>query len=374
MTTQALHHKLAISELRKTYGPVTAVARVSLDVGEGEFVTLLGPSGSGKTTLLMMVAGLTWPDSGEVRIDGRPCTYLPSHKRDIGMVFQNYALFPHLTVYENVAFPLRMRRMSNQDIARKVRQALETVQLPDVGERETSALSGGQQQRIALARCIVYEPSIILMDEPLGALDKKLREEMQLEIKDLHKQIGITVLYVTHDQEEAMVMSDKICLFNAGSIEQVGSPEEMYFAPRSKFAASFLGESNILSASLKGTDNHRAILDFQGSATVEAPLRFDVQPGQNVAFMVRPESIAIADEVESGQNVIEGVVRDRILTGGVTKYFVEVAGKITVSASSLTMRSDRGHSPGDRVRLGWSIHDTVVLHGDGAAHRAPRGQ
>ena len=374
MNTQALHHKLAISELRKTYGPVTAVARASLDVREGEFVTLLGPSGSGKTTLLMMVAGLTWPDSGEVRIDGRLCTYLPSHKRDIGMVFQNYALFPHLTVYENVAFPLRMRRVADRDIDRKVRQALETVRLPDVGERETSALSGGQQQRIALARCIVYEPSIILMDEPLGALDKKLREEMQLEIKHLHEQLDITVLYVTHDQEEAMVMSDKICLFNEGSIEQVGSPEEMYFAPRSTFAASFLGESNILSASLKGTDNDRAILDFQGSATVEAPLRFEVQPGESVAFMVRPESIAITDEAESGRNVIEGVVRDRILTGGVTKYFVEVAGEITVSASSLTMRSDRGRSPGDRVRLGWSVEDTVVLHGDGAAHRAPRAQ
>ena len=368
MNTQASYNKLAISQLRKTYGPVTAVARVSLDVAEGEFVTLLGPSGSGKTTLLMMVAGLTWPDSGEVRIDGRLCTYLPSHKRDIGVVFQNYALFPHLTVHENIAFPLRMRRMSDQDISRKVRHALETVRLPDVGERETSALSGGQQQRIALARCIVYEPSIILMDEPLGALDKKLREEMQLEIKELHNQLGITVLYVTHDQEEAMVMSDKICLFNEGSIEQVGSPEEMYFSPRSKFAASFLGESNILSASVKGTVDDRTILDFQGSATVEAPLRFDVRSGQNVAFMVRPESIAFADEAESGLNVIEGVVRDRILTGGVTKYFVEVAGDVTVSASSLTMRSERGRSPGDRVRLGWSIHDTVVLHGDGAAH------
>ena len=368
MDTQASHHKLAISELRKTYGPVTAVARVSLDVGEGEFVTLLGPSGSGKTTLLMMVAGLTWPDSGEVRIDGRLCTYLPSHKRDIGMVFQNYALFPHLTVHENIAFPLRMRRVADRDISRKVRQALETVRLPDVGERETSALSGGQQQRIALARCIVYEPSIILMDEPLGALDKKLREEMQLEIKHLHEQLGITVLYVTHDQEEAMVMSDKICLFNEGSIEQVGSPEEMYFTPRSKFAASFLGESNILSASVKGTHDNRAVLDFHGSATVEAPLRFDVRTGQNVSFMVRPESIAITEKADSGQNVIEGVVRDRILTGGVTKYFVEVAGEVAVSASSLTMRSDRGHSPGDRVRLGWSIHDTVVLHGDDTAH------
>ena len=366
MNTQVSSHKLAISELRKTYGPVTAVARVSLDVREGEFVTLLGPSGSGKTTLLMMVAGLTWPDSGNVRIDGRLCTYLQSHKRDIGMVFQNYALFPHLTVFENIAFPLRMRRVAGSDIARKVQQALETVQLPDVGARLTSELSGGQQQRIALARCIVYEPSIILMDEPLGALDKKLREQMQLEIKGLHRQLGITVLYVTHDQEEAMVMSDKICLFNEGLIEQVGSPEEMYFSPRSRFAASFLGESNILNGTVHSSDGQRVQLDFQGSSRIEAPLRFAVQPGQSVSFLVRPESIAITGDTVNDQNVIEGVVRDRILTGGVTKYFVEVAGPNTVSASSLTMRSGNGHGPGESVRLRWSIRDTVVLQTDGA--------
>lgn len=361
MDGQAARHKLTISELRKTYGPVTAVARVSLDVHEGEFVTLLGPSGSGKTTLLMMVAGLTWPDSGEVRIDDHLCTYLPSHKRDIGMVFQNYALFPHLTVFENIAFPLRMRRLPDREIGKKVRQALERVQLPDVGERPTSALSGGQQQRIALARCIVYEPSIILMDEPLGALDKKLREQMQLEIKNLHNQLGITVLYVTHDQEEAMVMSDKICLFNKGSIEQVGSPEEMYFAPQTKFAASFLGESNILSGRVMAADNDRITLEFQGNTTIEAPPRFAVEQGQNVSFMVRPESITIIEEAANGQNVVEGEVLDRILTGGVTKYFVAVAGEVTISACSLTLRSDRGYRPGERVRLGWASQDTVIL-------------
>lgn len=361
MNTQTAQHKLAISELRKTYGSVTAVADVSLDVREGEFVTLLGPSGSGKTTLLMMVAGLVWPDSGKVRIDGRLCTYLPSHKRDIGMVFQNYALFPHLTVFENIAFPLRMRRVGDQEIAGRVQQALDTVQLPDVGQRLTSALSGGQQQRIALARCIVYEPSIILMDEPLGALDKKLREHMQLEIKGLHEQLGITVLYVTHDQEEAMVMSDKICLFNEGLIEQVGTPEDLYFSPRSRFAASFLGESNILQGSVRMVDNKRVALDIPGDATVEAPLRFDVRKGQDIAFMVRPESIAIAGRPAEGRNVVEGVVRDRILTGGVTKYLVETAGQATVSASSLTMRSEHGHRQGETVWLEWSIQDTVIL-------------
>ncbi len=256
-----------------------------------------------------------------------------------------------------------MRRMPDGEIADKVRTALERVQLPDVGERPTSALSGGQQQRIALARCIVYEPSIILMDEPLGALDKKLREQMQLEIKNLHNQLGITVLYVTHDQEEAMVMSDKICLFNRGSIEQVGSPEEMYFAPQTKFAASFLGESNILSGRVIAADSERLTLELQGNTTIEAPLRFAVEQGQNVSFMVRPESITIIEEAAKSQNVIEGEVLDRILTGGVTKYFVEVAGEVTMSACSLTLRSDRAraHRPGERVRLGWAPQDTVVL-------------
>ncbi len=362
MTAHADSHKLAISDLRKTYGPVIAVANVSLDVREGEFVTLLGPSGSGKTTLLTMVAGLVWPDSGNVRIDGRPCTYLPSHKRDIGMVFQNYALFPHLSVFENVAFPLRMRRMADREIAARVRQALETVRLPEMGERPTSALSGGQQQRIALARCIVYEPSIILMDEPLGALDKKLREQMQLEIKGLHEQLGITVLYVTHDQEEAMVMSDKICLFNDGLIEQVGSPEEMYHAPRSRFAAAFLGESNILTGRVLAAGDGEVLLELDGGAQVQAPQRFPVGEGQTLPFLVRPESIAIAGPADAdGRNRVDGVVRDRILTGGITKYFVEIAEGTTVSASSLTLRSDTGYRPGERVPLSWSVADTVVL-------------
>ena len=232
--------KLEIRNLRKTYGPVVAVAEADLEMREGEFLTLLGPSGSGKTTLLMMVAGLIQPDRGEVWIDGTLATYLPSFKRDIGMVFQSYALFPHLTVFENVAFPLRMRRVPEATTAREVQRVLEVVRLPGVGDRLPRALSGGQQQRVALARCIVYRPSIVLMDEPLGALDKKLRDQMQLEIKHLHTQLGITVLYVTHDQEEAMIMSDRICLMNEGRIEQIGTPSELYFRPRTVFAATLI--------------------------------------------------------------------------------------------------------------------------------------
>src|SRR4051794_7365585 len=238
--------KLSIRGATKTSGAVTALAEATLDLAEGEFLTLLGPSGSGKTTLLMMVAGLVQPSGGEIWIDGRLATYAPPNKRDIGIVFQNYALFPHLTVYENIASPLRMRRQNEKTIAAEVRRVLDIVQLPQVADRLPRELSGGQQQRIALARCMIYRPSIILMDEPLGALDRQLRDRMQLEIKQLHKRLGITVLYVTHDQEEALAMSDRICLMRQGRVEQIGSPEELYFRPRTEFAADFLGESNII--------------------------------------------------------------------------------------------------------------------------------
>src|SRR5688572_1487634 len=242
--------KLKTVALSKHYDQVVALAGADLEVSEGEFVTLLGPSGSGKTTLLMMVAGLVQPSGGEVWIDGKLSTYLPPHLRDIGMVFQNYALFPHLSVAENIAFPLRMRRMAEAAIGKEVERILDLVQLPQVARRLPRELSGGQQQRIALARCLVYKPSIVLMDEPLGALDKKLRDQMQLEIKALQRRLGITVVYVTHDQEEAMTMSDRICLMNHARIEQIDSPENLYFRPRSVFAADFLGDSNIFKARL----------------------------------------------------------------------------------------------------------------------------
>src|SRR5690606_24648249 len=213
---------------------------------EGEFLTLLGPSGSGKSTLLMAIAGLNNPDDGEIWIDGKLATFLPPFQRDIGMVFQNYALFPHMTIFENIAFPLRMRGTEAATIKTKVADVLDKVQLSHVAQRLPRELSGGQQQRIALARCFVYQPSIILMDEPLGALDKKLRDALQLEIKQLHEDLGITVLYVTHDQEEAMVMSDRICLMNNARIEQIGTPDELYHRPKTVYAADFLGESNFM--------------------------------------------------------------------------------------------------------------------------------
>ena len=363
--------KLTIRDLRKTYGPVVALEGASLELREGEFLTLLGPSGSGKTTMLMIIAGLTQPDSGEVWIDRRLATYTPSHRRDIGMVFQNYALFPHLTVYENIAFPLRMRKVSEATIEKEVRRVLDLIQLPDVGPRLPRALSGGQQQRIALARCIVYRPSIVLMDEPLGALDKKLRDQMKLEIKHLHTELGITVLYVTHDQEEAMIMSDRVCLMNDARIEQLGTPDELYFRPRTVFAADFLGESNILAATVVGVEGAWATLraDAADGVTVRAPAEPGLAAGERVRFMVRPENVALLGPGESADNETAAALEEAILVGGVTKHYARLPDGTTLSATSLTGGPLGAVERGAAVRLGWTRERTVILRENGPAHR-----
>ncbi len=363
MTTPPSTAKLIVKDLRKTYGPVVALTDASLEVRAGEFLTLLGPSGSGKTTMLMIIAGLVQPDSGEVWIDGRLATYAPSFKRDLGMVFQNYALFPHMTVAENIGFPLRMRRMARDDIDRAVKRVLDIVRLPHVGDRLPRALSGGQQQRIALARCIVYSPSIILMDEPLGALDKKLRDEMQLEIKRLHTELGITVLYVTHDQEEAMVMSDRICLMNDARIEQLGTPADLYFRPRSLFAADFLGESNILDATVASVDGGRAALRLAGAgeARITAVARDGIKPGQPVKLMVRPECLSVLADGERAENEVQATLKDIIMVGGITKHYARLADGKEVVAAKLTKGPIGGTDPGQPLRLGWSAASSVLL-------------
>lgn len=353
--------KLSIRGAAKTYGSVVALAEASLELAEGEFLTLLGPSGSGKTTLLMMVAGLVPPSAGEIWIDGKLATYAPPDKRDIGIVFQNYALFPHLTVYENIAFPLRMRRRPAAEIDAEVKRVLEIVRLPQVGRRLPRELSGGQQQRIALARCMVYRPSIILMDEPLGALDRQLRDQMQLEIKDLHSRLGITVLYVTHDQEEAMAMSDRICLMNQGRIEQIGTPQELYFRPQSVFVAEFLGESNIFEAAvLQGGDP----IALRGPAGMAIRARGDasIESGAIVKVMIRPERLRLLSDGETTENMVVGKVRESVFVGGVTRYFVQLRNGLELSLKQLSADATEMQQPGSEVRIGWSAAHTLVLH------------
>ena len=357
--------KLRVDRVRKSYGGFVALQETSLELREGEFLTLLGPSGSGKTTLLMMVAGLTAPDAGSIHIDGKLATHAPPFRRDIGMVFQNYALFPHLSVADNIAFPLRMRRMKEAAVRQEVARVLELMQLPHVADRMPRQLSGGQQQRVALARCIVYRPSIILMDEPLGALDKKLRDGLQVEIKRLHRQLGTTILYVTHDQQETLTMSDRVCLMNHGCIEQIGTPGELYFRPRSVFAADFLGESNILPATLTARDGDGVVVHCPGlGGTVHArgPAAAAAgAPGTALRIMVRPECLVVRAGARPGLNSVAGTVREVIFTGGVTRTIVETAAHATLTVDGLTREDALAVAPGRDILIQWQPEHTVLL-------------
>ncbi len=272
---------LTISGVTKSYGSLKALDNVSIDVKSGEFVTLLGPSGSGKTTLLMVLAGFVRPDSGSVKFGDEEVIRKPPHKRGVGMVFQNYALFPHMNVLNNVAFPLKLRRVAQDEIAERVQGALDLVQLGDLGQRRIDQLSGGQRQRVALARAIVFDPQILLMDEPLSALDKKLREHMQIEIRHLHEKLGRTTVYVTHDQREALTMSDRVAVIDFGQFKQIDAPKDLYERPRSKFVADFIGESSFLPVEVNGSS-----IDLDGATMrlAEPPISSD----KRQLLVVRP--------------------------------------------------------------------------------------
>ncbi len=364
---------LELRDVSKHYGPVRAVDHVSLVVASGEFVTLLGPSGSGKTTTLSMIAGLTRPGSGAILLDGRPLDPLPPYRRDIGVVFQNYALFPHMTVVRNVAFPLQMRRMPVGEIASRVARALEQVGLGEFGGRYPNQLSGGQQQRVALARAMVFEPPILLMDEPLGALDRKLRQQLQIEIKRLHRELGVSIVYVTHDQDEALMMSDRIAVFNHGRIEQAGSPERLYERPATVFVAGFLGESNFFHARVtEAADRHCRLNggDLQLATQAEG-----LTVGSSATVAVRPERVRIeriaATAAAGTENTVTGTLAEAIYLGGMRKYVVRLASGQEVSATEQAGSLGSGSimEPGDAVRLFWAIEDSVALPSDRSARQ-----
>jgi putative spermidine/putrescine transport system ATP-binding protein len=331
------------------------LAPTSLAVAPGEFLTLLGPSGSGKTTLLTMIAGLTAASEGSVRLDGKDITALPAYRRNIGVIFQNYALFPHLSVFENLAFPLRMRKRSEAEIGRAVARALELVRLDGYAQRLPRELSGGQQQRVAFARAIVFEPEIVLMDEPLGALDKKLRDELKLEIRKLHRDLGTTVVYVTHDQEEAMLLSDRICLMNNARVEQIGTPIWLYERPATRFAATFLGESNILD----GISTVEGIA--VGSATFATTHRGRLPPpGRACGLLIRPERIALG-AAATGANVFEAAVVTVLELGGTRRIGLRLGSGNCLDAITL----GGGVRPVEGERIAGSIDpaDVVPLPG-----------
>ncbi|KJZ22682.1 ABC transporter ATP-binding protein [Tritonibacter mobilis] len=295
-------------DIDKTYdGEVFAVRDMNLSIEKGEFITLLGPSGSGKSTTLMMLAGFERPTAGQILYEGRELASIPAHKRNFGMVFQNYALFPHMSILENVAFPLAMRRVSKAEAADKARAALDMVQLSHFADRRPAQLSGGQQQRVALARALVFNPEIILMDEPLGALDKKLREEMQIELKHLHENLGVTFVFVTHDQDEALTMSDRIAVYNDGRIQQIADPTTLYEAPDNAFVASFLGDTNMLRGTVAAVSGQRAQIELRDGTMVEVANAGGLSTGQSTQVSVRPERITL----EAGE---AGIAAERVET------------------------------------------------------------
>ncbi len=352
-----------LTNIHQRFGDVVAVRDVNLEVQAGEFLTLLGPSGSGKTTTLNIIAGFLEPMTGEVYINEEPATFKAPHLRNIGMVFQNYALWPHMTVFQNVAFPLRMRRESRADIRKRVDETLAMVRLQGLETRLPRQLSGGQQQRVALARALVFNPALLLMDEPLGALDKKLREQMQLEIKHLQKTLGITVIYVTHDQEEALFMSDRVAVTNAGTIVQIGTPVDLYNRPADRFVADFIGESNFLSGKVQSIDagsSCRLVTD--GGSVLRGLLGHPAQPGDAVVAAIRPEKIRLQQTggPPSEENTSQGSIVEVIYLGDWVKYRIELTSGETIVVKVPDRSGDEVHRVGSHALLAIAPRDVMV--------------
>ena len=356
---------VVLSKVEKRFDHVGAVRGVSLDIRSGEFLTLLGPSGSGKTTTLMMIAGFEAPSAGDIAIDGRSVIALPPHKRNIGMVFQNYALFPHLTVADNVGFPLKQRGVERATRTRRIAETLELVRLPGYEARYPRQLSGGQQQRVALARAIVFHPRLLLMDGPLGALDKQLRENLQLEIRRLHADLGITFIYVTHDQQEALIMSDRVAVMNEGLIAQVGTPEDLYDRPRDRFVASFIGESNFIPGVVQGTERGMVIVACGGS-TLRASAQTQAvlpPPGTGITLAARPERMRFAEMMPGAvaENRLTATIVETVFAGESCRYLCRCDDGIVLvlkQPSGATMHRRRA---GETVDMVWSVADTVIV-------------
>lgn len=352
---------VSLRAICKRYGTALVVDSLNLEIHQGEFLTLLGPSGCGKTTTLRMVAGFVQPTSGRIHIGGEDVTDLEPRKRQIGMVFQDYALFPHLTIAENIAFGLVERRTPREQIALRVRELLDLIRLPEVGGRLPGELSGGQQQRVALARAIANPPRVLLMDEPLGALDLKMREHMQLELRRIQQQLGLTAIYVTHDQTEAMTMSDRIAVMNGGKIEQLDSPEAIYSRPKTRFVAGFVGKVNFLSGVVRAVDQDLATIETAGGRFVTAAM--GERSGGSVTVAVRPECMTLhaPRAPENGCNVLDGRIVARTYCGNVQQYSVEFGQDASVLIE--TRPNVEGWKVGDNVRVAWHSDDAVVVSG-----------
>ncbi len=349
--------------VQKSYDGVSLVVKdLNLSMPKGEFLTMLGPSGSGKTTCLMMLAGFEAATHGEIRLNGRPISQVPPHKRGIGMVFQNYALFPHMSVGENLAFPLEVRGMPKADREVKVRRALDMVQMGSFINRRPAQLSGGQQQRIALARALVFDPELVLMDEPLGALDKQLREHMQFEIKALHDRLGITVVYVTHDQGEALTMSDRVAVFNDGVIQQLDAPDELYERPKNSFVAQFIGENNKLSGVVEELDGQKALVRLATGELIDATPVNVRERGQKTLVSIRPERVEFKPSMmPPDAHTLPAEVCEVIYMGDILRARLKVAGS---EEFVMKMRNTLGQTKlaaGDKINVGWHPQDARAL-------------
>jgi putative spermidine/putrescine transport system ATP-binding protein len=348
--------------VQKTYdGETLVVKNLDLRIRRGEFVTLLGPSGSGKTTCLMMLAGFETPTAGSIILDGKHIATVPPEKRDIGMVFQNYALFPHMTVAENVGFPLKVRGIPKAEMAERVVKALDMVHLGGYGSRVPGRLSGGQQQRVALARALVFEPKLVLMDEPLGALDKQLREHMQMEIRHLHERLGITVVYVTHDQSEALTMSDRVAVFNEGVIQQVASPSELYERPANSFVAQFIGENNRLPGRLVEANGQTCMAELACGSRIQATYTGAAAVGEATSLSIRPERIKIAPPEGVASNRFEGIVRELIYLGDHLRVRFTVSSVDDFIVKIHNSEDRPALDIGLRIPLGWRAEDCRAL-------------
>jgi putative spermidine/putrescine transport system ATP-binding protein len=357
----AADHVVSLRNVSKTYGEHVAVDVVDLDIVRGEFLTILGPSGSGKTTILRIIAGLIEPTSGEVFINGRDVVGQRPYERDISMVFQSLALFPHMTVFSNIAFPLRMRRLGREEIARRVHEALEIVRLPEIGQRSVRELSGGQRQRVALARALVYHPALLLLDEPLGALDRRLREDMQLELVRLHQEIDVTIMNVTHDQREALMLSDRIAVMNVGRIEQIGAGDELYTQPAAEFVAAFIGDAVLLTGDVIHTGG-----TYLSVGTTQVAVEESDAEG-SATLVLRSEVLRVGGDEKAlagCDNRFHGSVELAAFEGTGTYYEVRVPALAqTVKASIPRSLQAERFAPGDSVLVGWCARDATLIPG-----------
>jgi len=358
-------YQLELINVSKLFGDVRAVDDVSLSIQHGEFLTLLGPSGSGKTTTLNMIAGFEIPSRGEILLEEDDITTVAPNNRGIGMVFQNYALFPHMTVSDNIAFPLKMRKTPGDKIRQSIQEALELVRLPGFEGRYPHQLSGGQQQRIALARALVFKPKMLLMDEPLGALDKKLRDHMRLEIKHLQESLNITVIYVTHDQEEALTMSDRIAIMNEGKIIQLDTPVELYETPANLFVADFIGESNFLKGRVAETDADKTAIETDEGLKVWVQKLNQMDSGEDVSIAIRPEKIQIlTDGPDASGDIVNrfsGRIEEIVYVGEARIYRISLASGAIVDVKVQSGPNSKNYKIGGDITIGWRIHHGLAL-------------